>query len=66
MLARVDRLVQGLQVASPAVVVIGAVVSVAPELADAARLLDHLPEWAGALAPEAARSPTDTADRASP
>jgi uroporphyrin-III C-methyltransferase len=49
-----------LQVASPAVVVIGAVVSVAPELADAARVIDHLPEWAGALAPDGA------ADRSSP
>ncbi|HEY0237238.1 MAG TPA: uroporphyrinogen-III C-methyltransferase [Friedmanniella sp.] len=46
-----------LQVASPAVVVIGAVVSVAPGLADAARVIDHLPEWAGALAPDGA--PTD-------
>ena len=36
-----------LQVSSPAVVVIGAVVSVAPGLADAALVLDHLPEWAG-------------------
>ena len=43
-----------LQVASPAVVVIGAVVSVAPGLADAARVLDHLPVWAGALAPDGA------------
>jgi uroporphyrin-III C-methyltransferase len=41
-----------LQVASPAVVVIGAVVSVASGLADAARDLDHLPEWAVALAPD--------------
>jgi len=41
-----------LQVSSPAVVVIGAVVGVAPELADAARLIDHLPEWAGALSPD--------------
>ncbi len=55
-----------LQVASPAVVVIGAVVGVAPELADAARLIDHLPEWAGALAPEPARSGDDAVDRSSP
>jgi uroporphyrin-III C-methyltransferase len=55
-----------LQVASPAVVVIGAVVSVAPELADAATLLDHLPEWAGALAPEVALLPDDAVDRSSP
>ncbi len=48
-----------LQVASPAVVVIGAVVDLAPELADAARVLDHLPEWAGALAP--GRPPDDRA-----
>ncbi len=34
-----------LQVASPAVVVIGEVVRVAPELADAARVLDDLPAW---------------------
>ncbi|GAA3554308.1 hypothetical protein GCM10022197_06800 [Microlunatus spumicola] len=51
-----------LEVASPAVVVIGAVVSVAPELADAAHVVDHLPAWAGALAPDGApvdRSPVD-------
>ena len=48
-----------LQVSSPAVVVIGAVVSVAPELGDAARVLDHLPEWAGALAADSA--PVDRA-----
>ena len=41
-----------LQVASPAVVIIGAVVSVAPGLADAARVIDDLPVWAGALAPD--------------
>jgi uroporphyrin-III C-methyltransferase len=43
-----------LQVASPAVIVIGAVVSLAAELADAARVLDHLPAWAGALAVDGA------------
>ena len=36
-----------LQVTAPAVVVIGSVVGVAPGLADAARVNDHLPEWAG-------------------
>ena len=49
-----------LQVASPAVVVIGAVVSVAPGLADATRVLDQLPAWTTTLAPEA------PADRAGP
>nr|WP_232531142.1 uroporphyrinogen-III C-methyltransferase [Microlunatus antarcticus] len=61
-----------LQVASPAVVVIGAVVSVAPGLADAARVLDDLPAWADALTPDAAltsedaRAPDDVADRSGP
>lgn len=41
-----------LEVASPAVVVIGAVVALAPELADAARVLDDLPAWSAALAPD--------------
>ena len=43
-----------LQIASPAVIVIGAVVSLAPGLAEAAQVIDHLPAWAGALAPDGA------------
>ncbi|MGI3782246.1 MAG: uroporphyrinogen-III C-methyltransferase, partial [Janthinobacterium lividum] len=55
-----------LRVSSPAVVVIGAVVSVAPGLADASQVIDHLPEWAGALAPDTALFPDDAVDRAGP
>jgi uroporphyrin-III C-methyltransferase len=55
-----------LQVASPAVVVIGAVVSVAPELAEAAQVVDHLPAWAGALAPGGALAENDVSDRSGP
>ena len=58
--SRLDTLAEDarrLPVSSPAVVVIGAVVRVAPGLADAARVLDDLPTWVGDLAADGA--PTD-------